>query len=604
MTNPSPSSAFASVALGPLRIEIGGPGSATYKSIDELVWEDIPPFAVLTGLNGSGKSQLLELLAFKLTDTYHPQMEHVTVTVTGDNFGPDSVAYLPVRWDLAGTALGMYQMHDAKQQLYNQLRQATNIRGDMVQRSKRARLEKFLGNSLDQTDIATFLAKVPDDFVFMLDDADVTSGLAHVFLAYRLSMAEELERNTPRADIASKIGPAPWDVLNETLQTAEFPYRVVSPLESKILETYILQLKDVQSGQTVNTGDLSSGEKALFALVLWLYNSKHHGRFPRLFLLDEPDAYLHPSMAGHFLDVIKEVLVDRYKVRVILITHSPSTVALAPEDSLFEMSRTKPRISASKSRADTIGLLTAGLVIVSPGTRYVLVEEDDDVTFYNAVRDILSDYGPSRDPRAIKPSPTLVFMPASVGTGKGKIAGGSSVVIHWIDKFDQAPLDEIFRGVIDRDTNNLATTRIQVLKRYSIENYMLDPFIVFALLLDQGTAPTIPTLPVSQGDEQRIRTLDQPLLQQIVEAISSKVEPAITNLTAAERNLQPVTFTNGRTVQYPGWMIDRRGHDLLPVYQSVLGGAGVISPPRLFRSLRRVRMIPTELADVMDTLQG
>jgi hypothetical protein len=51
-----------------------------------------------------------------------------------------------------------------------------------------------------------------------------------VILAYRLRVAEELERDTPKADILSKIGPRPWDVLNETFQAAEFPYRVVSPM--------------------------------------------------------------------------------------------------------------------------------------------------------------------------------------------------------------------------------------------------------------------------------------------------------------------------------------------------------------------------------------
>jgi len=41
-------------ALAPLNIDIGGPGSRPYKSIGDLAWHDIPSFAVLTGLNGSG----------------------------------------------------------------------------------------------------------------------------------------------------------------------------------------------------------------------------------------------------------------------------------------------------------------------------------------------------------------------------------------------------------------------------------------------------------------------------------------------------------------------------------------------------------------------
>lgn len=97
--------------------------------------------------------------------------------------------------------------------------------------------------------------------------------------------------------------------------------------------------------------------------------------------MDEPDAHLHPSMTRQFIDILKGVLVDHYKVRVILTTHSPSNVALAPETSLFVMAREQPRIRRATSKAEAIGLLTSGLVIVSPGTRFVLVEDEDDVRF-------------------------------------------------------------------------------------------------------------------------------------------------------------------------------------------------------------------------------
>jgi hypothetical protein len=130
------------------------------------------------------------------------------------------------------------------------------------------------------------------------------------------------------------------------------------------------------------------------------------------------------------------VLVERYKVRVIMTTHSPSTIALAPEGSIFEMSRTSPRIRPSPGKYHTIGLLTAGLVVVSPNTRFVLVEDQDDVEFYDVIRNILTDYGPSRDDKAIAPTPTLVFLPASVGKGSGKVSGGKSVVKQWVEKFD------------------------------------------------------------------------------------------------------------------------------------------------------------------------
>lgn len=243
--------------LTPIRIEIGGPGSQPYKSIDHVVWDGVPPFAVLTGLNGSGKTQLLELLAYRLTNTWHPQLgdlSQVHLAISGDSFGTEAVAFVLSRWDIGATpVLGIAQMQQAKQQLYENLREH-NVRHDMAKRQMRARLERLLGvANLDQLGQEVFVKRLPDDFAFMLDEADVTSGLTHVFLAYRLRAAEALESGTPLADIPSKLGPAPWDVLNQTFQAAEFPYRVVSPVGTKLLEPYELFLRGSKHETTAAT---------------------------------------------------------------------------------------------------------------------------------------------------------------------------------------------------------------------------------------------------------------------------------------------------------------------------------------------------------------
>jgi hypothetical protein len=309
-------------------------------------------------------------------------------------------------------------------------------------------------------------------------------------------------------------------------------------------------------------------------------------------------------MTRQFMDVIKEVLVERYKVRVILTTHSPSTVALAPDESIFEMSRDEPRIRPSRSKEETIGLLTAGLVIVSQSTHYVMVEDDADVGFYGAVRDVLADYGPSRDSRALKSAPSLVFLPGSLGDGKGRVSGGSSVVRQWVEKFNSPPLNQFFRGVIDRDADNAPTVHIEVVGRYSIENYLVDPFFVFGILLEEGTAPTVPGLPISKGDEHRLRTMSETELQSILVSIRTQIEPKLSNLTAEEQKDRAIAFTNGKKVLYPSWMLDRRGHDLMSVYQEIFGGSKVISPPRLLKTLSRIRLIPAELAGVLNRLQN
>lgn len=567
------------------------------------MWENVPTFAVITGLNGSGKTQLLEVLAHKLTGT-SPQgnsLRGLELEITGDLFGAESVAYLPSRWEMTPIAhVGIPQMQAARDALISEVFEYGRNGVDYRSASRYDRIRKLFGDA--PPDQQSLIKGLPDDYSFMLEDGDVVAGLAHVLVAYRLRAAEGRERGQSENQIQDSIGPAPWSVLNEVLQVAEFPYEVVSPLDTPIAGVYELKLQSKLTGVQIPPGDLSSGEKMLFVLVLWLYNSQHHGRFPKLLLLDEPDANLHPSMTRQFLNVVKEVLVDKYGVRVFMTTHSPSTVALAPEGSVFVMSRSAPRIQKSRSVAETVGLLTAGLVVVSHGSRFVLVEDKSDADFYETIRQLLTDFGPSRDPRAISPAPSLIFVPASHGENSKKIGGGCSVVNAWVNKFDAPPLSEIVRGVIDRDLGNSATSRVAVIGRHSIENYLLDPLVVFCLLSSAKRAPSITGLTLSSGDEHLIRAQPEVILNAIVSAITSIVAPFLSNFKEEENAMKVVTFTNGSKAQYPSWTLNRRGHDLLPIFQKAFDGPGVISPPRLEQSIRRLRLIPTELADIFDSL--
>lgn len=193
-------------------------------------------------------------------------------------------------------------------------------------------------------------------------------------------------------------------------------------------------------------------------------------------------------------------------------------------------------------------------------------------------------------------------MPASRGKRSEKTGGGKSVVTQWVEKFDAPPLNEMFRGIIDLDDGNSAGPRIHVLSRYSVENYRLDSFVVFGVLLEEKKAPSLPGVTVTPGDEHLIRALPDSALQAVTDYVAQQVEPELGTVSSAERDPVAVAFTNGVKVTYPRWMLARRGHDLLPIYQKVFGSS-VMTPPRLEKSFRRVRLVPIELAEIMSQLQ-
>ena len=131
----------------------------------------------------------------------------------------------------------------------------------------------------------------------------------------------------------------PWILFNEILETARFNYRTVyinskneeSPDEVKLLSN--------DNNIAISFNDLSSGESTIMALIFALYSSSNNGKFPEVILFDEPDAHLHPSLADLFLNVVKDTIVRKNGVKVIMTTHSPSTVALAPEESIYLMNK-------------------------------------------------------------------------------------------------------------------------------------------------------------------------------------------------------------------------------------------------------------------------
>jgi hypothetical protein len=368
------------------------------------------------------------------------------------------------------------------------------------------------------------------------------------------------------------------------------------------MEPYSLRLRDRQTNEIIAAIDLSSGEKVLLQLVLWLFTAGKDGVFPKLLLLDEPDAHLHPSMTQQFLDVISEVLVNKYGVRVIITTHSPSTVALAPDNSVFQLERGATSILPVSSLSDIISVLTAGLVTVSRASKFCFVEDEDDADFYETIREVLSDYGPSRDPMALRMSPSIAFIPASIGMGASKLSGGSSVVAKWVNKLDAEPLDRAFLGIVDQDNRNASSPRIRVIGRYSFENYLLDPLVIFALLVEEGVAPIVTGLKISAGDEHLLRTKESASLQAIADVVCTELEGADPSLAGHPRS--SVSYTTGQRIELPNWVLTHRGHDLLPKAQRIFGGPRLINQKRLLKAVRRCRLIPKELAVLLAEIQA
>ena len=102
-------------------------------------------------------------------------------------------------------------------------------------------------------------------------------------------------------------------------------------------------------------------------------------------ILDEPDAHLHPEMSNILIKALNETFVKKIGIKVIITTHSPMTVALAPEESIFQLNNHPETFLKKISKDDALKNLTNGLpslTIDYENHRQVFVESPTDLFYF------------------------------------------------------------------------------------------------------------------------------------------------------------------------------------------------------------------------------
>lgn len=280
--------------------------------------------------------------------------------------------------------------------------------------------------------------------------------------------------------VAHYMGP-PWSFVNEALSEAELDFEIDRPDEYSFIP-YRPSLTKRSNKAVVRFGDLSSGERILMSLALSLYyaqDKRQLSQFPKVLLLDEVDAPLHPSMCKTFIKMVTNVLVRKYNIGVIATTHSAATVALAPEDSIFVMHPDKPGLhKTSKSLA--LNILTVGvptLALSYDGRRQVIVESPADSSVYDLI------YQVYKARLASERSLEFISSGGSPGTGiEGQT--GCAAVSYIVEQLAKSGNLSVF-GLVDWDGKNSCKPRLRVLaynQRNGLENVILDPLLLTVLL--------------------------------------------------------------------------------------------------------------------------
>jgi hypothetical protein len=381
-------------------------------------------------------------------------------------------------------------------------------------------------------------------------------AFGRVFTSYRelIHANDRLEKypaiDDPTRKVLSKVqfvetyGPTPWDFVNEILKECSLDFRVNAPPLHEIA-SYEPKLRKLSADVEMRFQDLSSGEKVLMSFALCLYNSQESRQiknFPKLLLLDEVDAPLHPSMAASLLKTIQNVLVRDKGVSVILTTHSPSTVALAPEEAVYVMNPIGARIE-KVSRSNALSILTFGvptLAISYDGRRQIFVESRTDAVLYDLLYQSYKGH--------LSSERSMVFVEVGNKSETGnETNAGCDQVIRLVNSLASGGNQTVL-GLLDWDGKRKPESRIHILSpgiRDGLESLLFDPKLLVATVaredIDFGKAKGL----FDSGETYAaLPSWDAKRWQRAVNTIQNMV----LETTIDSRKTVPVCYLNGMTL--------------------------------------------------------
>lgn len=219
----------------------------------------------------------------------------------------------------------------------------------------------------------------------------ISNAISEVFVAYKVDQfiwahrqieSENVSYASLIAKYREKYQP-PWELLCDVLaemrdaagEDGLFDFEFSDPdgyeLNMANYEQFTFQaeMTNRTTGSKYDLDSLSSGEKVLMALCLASFNQYLGRRRPKLLLLDELDAVLHPSMVAALITTLKSMFVKR-GTKVIMTSHSPMTVAALDETEIYRASRNGDRVRISATtKTQAINELSEGLATVDIGLR-------------------------------------------------------------------------------------------------------------------------------------------------------------------------------------------------------------------------------------------
>lgn len=483
--------------MHPVHIKI----NKAYKSIPEGLEFEIPNLTILTGENGSGKTHLFEAIKNSrdnqisvngkvLTAISHVGYGALVPKVGGKSNPAQVIKRLEPIWN---------ELQRAQRNIISQAAQTPSIvnvksleNDTCLSLIKNKTLLPLLRNvsltsGVPPINITKKILENHANIQDLPENNPFSTQISQIFKQYNLNdfdnemnkvykarNIEEADEPLDEQEFIERYGEAPWDLLNSIMQRMKLPYRCNNPMGTKREIPFEFKLLHKDSNIEVDTNSLSSGEKTLMSLALAIYNFEGNGSTAEILIIDEPDAPLHPSMSSLMLKILEEDIVAKKGIPVIISTHSLTTIACSPANSLYKIS-SENKIPEKCSFEDSKEILALGIPNLSisvESRRQVFVEHQYDVIYYESLFNILSKK------QNFKTNPQ--FLPPHTLNGSN-----CDAVLEITRKLRDMGNDKVY-GLLDWDLHREPETQVIILgmgRRYAIENYVFEPHFLGLYLI-------------------------------------------------------------------------------------------------------------------------
>ena len=390
-------------------------------------WENIPEFAIITGRNGSGKSQLLDWLHNEITkrpdhhlsaDQKNPSIRCVYKTLI--SFIVDNPS-----WEYS-QEYGIAKIQVIFDFYADQFRQYNEIK--KLYLNYVASLESYASS---QTESLAFPEVELNEFLKYSRTDKFDTNYANESLPNWDLFIKELQS----VRLSQKRLDEPWNKLlsfikkssyifeepiypgiklNDLLEKTKIKLSFLgdwNESKTRIIFPYAKLWDGIKNGEEdrpthftrkqangleerINMQLLSSGERLVIDIFASQYyylirnSSGYHSYFvrPNIILLDEPDRHLDPELCKILMIYLQEIVATD-QIQIIMTTHRTDTLAYAPEGSIFTIKREESGVARIEptSRLNALFRLTPNLRDITNFHIKVYTESLDDATFYEMI---------------------------------------------------------------------------------------------------------------------------------------------------------------------------------------------------------------------------